>query len=99
MFSSVQPTKASRLRRPLASLGIQNTVAHKRVRIILCFAIYVRFDLFGESKDVSYNRKEVKDHGEGGMLVGAAVRGRRVVIVDDVRGQMMRSIACGIITA
>lgn len=30
-----------------------------------------------------YNRKEAKDHGEGGMLVGAALRGR-VLIVDDV---------------
>ena len=40
--------------------------------------------LYGESKDVSYNRKEAKDHGEGGQLVGAAIRGRRVLIVDDV---------------
>jgi orotate phosphoribosyltransferase len=31
----------------------------------------------------AYNRKEAKDHGEGGTLVGAAPRGR-VVIVDDV---------------
>ena len=31
----------------------------------------------------AYNRKEAKDHGEGGMLVGAPVQGR-VVIVDDV---------------
>ena len=31
----------------------------------------------------AYNRKEAKDHGEGGLLVGAAPRGR-VVIVDDV---------------
>jgi orotate phosphoribosyltransferase len=31
----------------------------------------------------AYNRKEVKDHGEGGSLVGAPVKGR-VVIVDDV---------------
>lgn len=31
----------------------------------------------------AYNRKEAKDHGEGGQLVGAALRGR-VVIVDDV---------------
>ncbi len=30
-----------------------------------------------------YNRKEVKDHGEGGVLVGANLAGR-VVIVDDV---------------
>jgi orotate phosphoribosyltransferase len=31
----------------------------------------------------AYNRKEAKDHGEGGTLVGAPVRGR-VLIVDDV---------------
>jgi orotate phosphoribosyltransferase len=33
--------------------------------------------------DWSFNRKEAKDHGEGGQLVGAALRGR-VLIVDDV---------------
>ncbi|MFP5460251.1 MAG: orotate phosphoribosyltransferase [Gammaproteobacteria bacterium] len=31
----------------------------------------------------AFNRKEAKDHGEGGMLIGAPMRGR-VVIVDDV---------------
>lgn len=31
----------------------------------------------------AYNRKEAKDHGEGGMTVGARLQGR-VVIVDDV---------------
>jgi orotate phosphoribosyltransferase len=31
----------------------------------------------------AYNRKEAKDHGEGGVLVGAALTGR-VLIVDDV---------------
>ena len=31
----------------------------------------------------AYNRKEVKDHGEGGSLVGAPVKGK-VVIIDDV---------------
>ena len=30
-----------------------------------------------------FNRKEVKDHGEGGQLVGAPLQGR-VVIIDDV---------------
>jgi orotate phosphoribosyltransferase len=36
-------------------------------------------------QDVPYcfNRKEVKAHGEGGQLVGAALRGR-VIIIDDV---------------
>ena len=31
----------------------------------------------------AYNRKEAKDHGEGGMLVGAELKGK-VLIVDDV---------------
>ena len=37
----------------------------------------------GHNLPFSYNRKEVKDHGEGGVIVGAPLRGR-VVIVDDV---------------
>ena len=41
--------------------------------------------LANQNKNVpfAYNRKEVKDHGEGGTLVGAPVKGR-VVIIDDV---------------
>ncbi len=37
------------------------------------------------SKDIPYlfNRKESKDHGEGGLLVGAQLKGR-VLIIDDV---------------
>jgi uridine monophosphate synthetase len=31
-----------------------------------------------------YNRKEAKEHGEGGTMVGADVKGLRVLIVDDV---------------
>ena len=33
---------------------------------------------------VTFNRKETKDHGEGGALVGAALEGRRVLLIDDV---------------
>ncbi|RYP80183.1 hypothetical protein DL770_006314 [Monosporascus sp. CRB-9-2] len=32
----------------------------------------------------TFDRKEVKDHGEGGMLVGAPMEGKRVLIIDDV---------------
>ncbi|KAF8067789.1 orotate phosphoribosyltransferase [Lyophyllum atratum] len=32
----------------------------------------------------AYDRKEVKDHGEGGNMVGVPVAGKRVVILDDV---------------
>ena len=37
----------------------------------------------GKNVPFAYNRNEVKDHGEGGSLVGAALKGR-VLIVDDV---------------
>lgn len=33
---------------------------------------------------IAYNRKEAKDHGEGGQLVGAEIEARRVVVLDDV---------------
>ncbi|THH32099.1 hypothetical protein EUX98_g2125 [Antrodiella citrinella] len=32
----------------------------------------------------AYDRKEAKDHGEGGMMVGAPVKGKRVLVLDDV---------------
>lgn len=32
----------------------------------------------------AYNRKEVKDHGEGGVLVGAPLKDQRVLVLDDV---------------
>jgi orotate phosphoribosyltransferase len=37
----------------------------------------------GHNVPYAYNRKEAKDHGEGGSLVGAPVKGK-VVIIDDV---------------
>ena len=33
---------------------------------------------------IAYNRKEAKDHGEGGQLVGAEISGQQVVVIDDV---------------
>lgn len=38
----------------------------------------------GVSVPWGFNRKEAKDHGEGGVLVGAAVEGKKVWIIDDV---------------
>jgi len=37
----------------------------------------------GRNVSFAYNRKEAKDHGEGGTLVGAKLQGK-VVIIDDV---------------
>ena len=43
-------------------------------------ALFNRFDI---NKPVCFNRKETKDHGEGGNLVGSPLRGK-VLLVDDV---------------
>ncbi|KAK5939497.1 orotate phosphoribosyltransferase [Knufia obscura] len=37
-----------------------------------------------EGVSYSFNRKEAKDHGEGGTIVGAPLKDKRVVIIDDV---------------
>ena len=46
-------------------------------------ALAVELARLGRNVPFAYNRKETKDHGEGGTLVGAPLRGR-VLIVDDV---------------
>lgn len=39
---------------------------------------------YGKEVGYAFNRKEAKDHGEGGSLVGAELKGKRVLIIDDV---------------
>jgi len=46
-------------------------------------AVSIELARLGKNVPFAYNRKEVKDHGEGGSLVGAPLKGR-VLIVDDV---------------
>jgi len=51
--------------------------------ITLASATAVALAALGRNVPFCHNRKEAKDHGEGGLLVGAPLKGR-VVIVDDV---------------
>jgi orotate phosphoribosyltransferase len=46
-------------------------------------AVAIELARLGKTVPFAYNRKEAKDHGEGGSLVGAPLQGR-VLIVDDV---------------
>ena len=46
-------------------------------------AVAIELARRGRNVPFAYNRKEAKDHGEGGTLVGAPLKGR-VLIVDDV---------------
>lgn len=51
--------------------------------IVLAAAVAVELARRGRNVPYAYNRKEAKDHGEGGTLVGAPLKGR-VLIIDDV---------------
>lgn len=37
-----------------------------------------------QNVEYAFNRKEKKDHGEGGNIVGSPLEGKRVLIIDDV---------------
>ncbi|WP_432723207.1 orotate phosphoribosyltransferase [Jeongeupia wiesaeckerbachi] len=51
--------------------------------IVLAAATAVKLAEAGHNVPFAFNRKEAKDHGEGGVLVGAPLKGR-VLIIDDV---------------
>lgn len=51
--------------------------------IPLAATVAVELARLGRNVPFAYNRKEAKDHGEGGVLIGAPLAGR-VLIVDDV---------------
>ena len=56
--------------------------AYKGIPLAASVAIALA-DVHGRDVPWAYNRKEAKDHGEGGLLVGAPLTGR-VLVVDDV---------------
>ena len=51
--------------------------------ITLAAGMAIKLADMGRNVPFAFNRKEAKDHGEGGLLVGAPLTGR-VLIVDDV---------------
>ena len=52
--------------------------------IPLATALACEYARRGRDLPLAFNRKEAKDHGEGGSLIGAPLAGRRVLVVDDV---------------
>ena len=52
--------------------------------IPLATALACEFARRGRDLPLAFDRKEAKDHGEGGRLIGAALQGKRVLVVDDV---------------
>jgi orotate phosphoribosyltransferase len=71
-------------RRLLASgIGFDMLFGPAYKGITLAAAVAIELARLGRNVPFAYNRKEAKDHGEGGTLVGAKVAGR-VLIIDDV---------------
>jgi len=78
--------------RAIRTAGIQFDMlfgpAYKGIPLVAAVAMELADDTessttSGTTSSYSFNRKEVKDHGEGGTVIGAPLKGR-VLIVDDV---------------
>ena len=72
-----------RLREEGVAFDVLYGPAYKGIPLVAAVAV-VLFAEHGLSLPWAFNRKEAKDHGEGGSLVGAALAGKRVLILDDV---------------
>lgn len=57
--------------------------AYKGIPLATCASIGLRNN-FNTNVAVSFNRKEAKDHGEGGMVIGTPLKDKRILLVDDV---------------
>ena len=57
--------------------------AYKGIPIAACTSL-VLHSTHNISVGLAYDRKEAKDHGEGGRMVGVSVKGKKVLILDDV---------------
>ena len=57
--------------------------AYKGIPFVAATAVALS-QVHNQSVPWGFNRKEAKDHGEGGVLVGASVEGKKVWIIDDV---------------
>lgn len=70
----------------LLASGLETDVlfgpAYKGIPLVT--AMTIALVMRGKNVGASFNRKETKQHGEGGLLIGAALEGRRVLLVDDV---------------
>jgi orotate phosphoribosyltransferase len=56
--------------------------AYKGIALVAAVGIALA-ERHGRDVPFAFNRKEIKDHGEGGAIIGAPIRGR-VLIIDDV---------------
>ncbi|KAJ6608226.1 phosphoribosyltransferase-like protein [Mycena sp. CBHHK59/15] len=68
---------------PLPSFDVLFGPAYKGIPFAATTALLLHTQ-HGVSVGFAYDRKEAKDHGEGGKMVGVPVAGKKVVVLDDV---------------
>jgi orotate phosphoribosyltransferase len=73
---------AAALENSLVDYDILFGPAYKGIPLVSATAVALA-STFHKNKPYAFNRKEAKDHGEGGSLVGAPLKGK-VLIIDDV---------------
>ncbi|KAI0316076.1 uridine 5'-monophosphate synthase/orotate phosphoribosyltransferase [Amylostereum chailletii] len=77
--SALSPTSTS----PLPAFDILFGPAYKGIPLAACTSLLLHTQ-HNLPVGLAYDRKEAKDHGEGGTMVGVPVAGKRVLILDDV---------------
>jgi orotate phosphoribosyltransferase len=73
----------SRTHHPIPQFDVLFGPAYKGIPFAATTAL-VLHTKHGMDVGFAHDRKEVKDHGEGGKMVGSDVRGKKVLILDDV---------------
>ena len=67
--------------------------------ITLAAATAIGLAALGQNVPFCYNRKEAKDHGEGGLIVGAPLKGRALIVDDVITEGAAKREAIGMIRA
>jgi orotate phosphoribosyltransferase len=81
--SSTSPSHSDADAQPFPEFDVLFGPAYKGIPFASCTAVAL-YTLHGRAVGFAYDRKEAKDHGEGGSLVGVPLAGKRVLVLDDV---------------
>jgi len=82
-YASTIATSLSSKSNPFPQFDVLFGPAYKGIPLAACTAL-VLHTTHSISIGFAYDRKEPKDHGEGGSLVGVPINGKKVLILDDV---------------
>lgn len=82
-YASTIATSLSSKSNPLPEFDVLFGPAYKGIPFAACTALTLH-TAHNIPVGFAYDRKEPKDHGEGGSLVGVPIKGKKVLILDDV---------------